>query len=112
MGNVGKMVNCRFNENNINGNELQGRIESNHAEISSLCSYLKRNDWRDLKYFTIIVIRINVRSELRSSFPCVKCLAQIKRFNIRNIIFVNDEGELMICRTRDIPEGFGHRCRI
>ena len=101
-----------YNEMNINGNELQGKLISNHAEISSLCDFIKKYDYRTLKKYKIIVLRFNNSGELRSSFPCVKCMKEINRFSIKKIIYVDESNQLTEVKTTDLPEGAGNICRI
>ena len=104
------------NENNVsNNNELQGRIISNHSEITTLCSFLEKIKkgiiHGDINDYILVTVRGNPE-RLGCTIPCVKCLKVIKKVGLKKICYVNEEGNLVICKVKDFNEERAHRCRL
>lgn len=76
-------------------NHLKG-IKTFHAE-HDVINKTKNN----LRNSTIIVIRWN-GTRLMNSKPCCRCCALMKTYKIKNVIYSDENGEIIIERVKDI----------
>ena len=72
---------------------------SMHAEVDAIRNFIKKN--KNYKYlfnnydFTLIVIRVNKSKQMIMSKPCEHCYKILKRFNITNIKYSDEKGEII-----------------
>lgn len=69
-----------------------GNTCSCHAEIDVLRKCLKKNI---TKKINIYIARISSTGEMLSSSPCIDCFMKMKEFNIRSIIYIDHNGNIM-----------------
>ena len=54
-----------------------------------------------IKSMDFYVVRRSVTNELRDSKPCIDCYNCMKKYDIRNIIYSNDDGKITKMRFND-----------
>ena len=63
-----------------------------HAEIDVLRKCLRRNITNKMKLY---VVRITSTGEYVCSAPCIDCFMTMKEFNIKDIVYIGHEGEVL-----------------
>jgi len=63
-----------------------------HAEISVLRKCVKQNV---KKKITLYIARVSSANTLSSSQPCVDCYNTMKKFDIKRLIYSNNQGEII-----------------
>lgn len=63
-----------------------------HAEIDVLRKCLRRNITNKMKLY---VVRIAATGEYVCSAPCIDCFMAMKEFNIKDIVYIGHEGEVL-----------------
>ena len=47
------------------------------------------------------MVRVNNKGEIKDSAPCVDCTHKMKEFNIKKIIYSNNDGDFTTCKVCD-----------
>ena len=63
-----------------------------HAEMDVLRKCLKQNI---TKKISLYIARVTINGELACSAPCIDCFMKMKDFNIRTLIYINHDGEII-----------------
>lgn len=66
-----------------------------HAEIDVIRKCLKQNIKSKINLY---IVRVSDSGEFRNSAPCKNCVATLKQYNIKMIIYSTDEGVLEKCK--------------
>ena len=72
-----------------------------HAEVSAIKNALKRIDVADLRWCELMVVRVK-RNEKNTTYipamakPCIGCERCLAEFDIRNVLYTNEEGLLKV----------------
>ena len=69
-----------------------GQSCSCHAEIDVLRKCLKQNITKKMNMY---IVRVSSTGEMMCSTPCIDCFLKMKDFNIKSIIYVNHEGNMV-----------------
>ena len=81
--------------NNYRTYSNDGMIEKScscHAEMDVLRKCLKQNI---TKKISLYIARVTINGELACSAPCIDCFMKMKDFNIRTLIYINHDGEII-----------------
>lgn len=78
-------------QNNLNMHYRQPEENSIHAEESACINY---GSLCDLKGSSILVIRINKKSELRLARPCDNCMNILKTLKFKDIYYSTNNGTI------------------
>jgi deoxycytidylate deaminase len=62
-----------------------------HAELNACMKSGKEN----LKYYSMVVLRIDRKGNLANSKPCSGCQNVIKQFNVGDVWYSDDKGEIV-----------------
>ena len=64
---------------------------------------IHRMRWvKDIRKYSMIVIRINKNGKMCNSKPCCKCIESLKMHKVKNIYYSNSEGEIIFEKTKNI----------
>tara|TARA_Y100000022_G_scaffold130738_1_gene113400 strand:- start:4712 stop:5170 length:459 start_codon:yes stop_codon:yes gene_type:complete len=63
-----------------------------HAEIDVLRKCLRRNITNKMKLY---IVRITATGECVCSAPCIDCFMAMQEFNIKDIVYIGHEGEIL-----------------
>lgn len=70
-----------------------------HAEVAAIHNALKRVSLKELSKSTMYVCRVRINKENRPFFsyskPCDGCMRAIAEFDIKNVLYTNEEGEFI-----------------
>ena len=93
------------NSRTYSNDGMIGESLSCHAEIDVLRKVKKLDISKKMKFY---IVRISSVGELVCSAPCIDCFMTMKDFNIKNMIYIGHDGEII---KRDICEFHTtHRC--
>lgn len=107
----GKVIGKGYNHYYVPNNVLFECKEGNscHAEIDLLhriCKQYKITNIEDLnkkklfKKLKIYVIRITNGNNIMNSAPCFHCTKVLKKFNVKEVIYSNDDGSFNSCKMK------------
>jgi deoxycytidylate deaminase len=94
-----KIITKGFNHHrNVYSFENRIHTTSTHAEMDAI-NKLRKNVLKDprkfnrkIKHFTLISVREKLNL---NSIPCMYCTESIKKFGIRKVLFINEDGHLI-----------------
>ena len=46
-------------------------------------------------HFELLVIRINKQGQLRNSRPCIMCIEDMRRYNVKRVFYTDDNGQIV-----------------
>ena len=77
-----------------------------HAEMDVLKKCLKILSLKQLKKVTLCVVRMSTGGHVVSSVPCYFCTKQIKKYNIKKIIYSDENGDLKRNKISDFESNY------
>lgn len=70
-----------------------------HAEVAAIHNALKRVSLKELSKSTMYVCRVRINKENKPFFsyskPCDGCMRAIAEFDIKNVLYTNEEGQFI-----------------
>lgn len=75
-------------------------VEYSHSLHAELAAIL--NCKSDISGASILVIREDKNGELKNARPCEWCTETLKHFDVKDVYYTNDEGEIVKERVRDL----------
>lgn len=70
-----------------------------HAEVAAIHNALKRVSLKELSKSTMYVCRVRINKENKPFFsyskPCDGCMRAIAEFDIKNVLYTNEEGQFV-----------------
>ena len=74
---------------------LSNRVYSCHAEIDVLRKCLRLNKTNKISLY---IVRLGINNNTMPSCPCIECYKQMQKFDIKSIIYSEENGSF--CKTR------------
>ncbi len=108
----GKIIGKGYNHYYVPNNGLFECKEGHscHAEIDLLYRICKKykitkisdiNKNKIIKKLKIYIIRISNGNNVMNSAPCFHCTKVLKKFNVKEIIYSNDDGSFDSCKVKN-----------
>ena len=64
-----------------------------HAEVSSIQNRRFPKNKKFKSKLTVFVVRVNIQGEYKNSKPCEKCQEYMRKHNINEVYYSEDDGE-------------------
>jgi deoxycytidylate deaminase len=108
----GKIIETGYNSyKNSCSNQFIKNACSCHAEMDVLHKCGKKHGFNKFNKITLYIARVNNHNNLRTSRPCSECLKYIKKVNVKKIVYVDEDLDIIVqrpCMCTGSHRSFGY----
>ena len=99
---AGKIIESGYNSyRSSSSNPFIKNACSCHAEMDVLHKCSRKRGFDKFNKITLYIARINNHNDLRTSKPCMECLKYINQKNVKKIVYIDENLNVVIQRPRD-----------